>query len=92
MSGAAKVDALEALHVQLAEHMTDVLKNGEKTVDREGNEIRVPPAAATLNAIRQFLKDNDVKAAPSEGSAMDRLGKAAGNIDLPFEGDYPQTH
>ena len=79
------VDALDPLHKALAEHFADVLVNGEevKSVDRETGEVtlkRVPPSAAMLNQIRQFLKDNGVEAA-STSQRMRNLTEG-----LPFSG------
>lgn len=54
MSKAAKKGALEELHEMLAEVMLEDLRQAKK----DG----IPLPAANLNAIRQFLKDNDVTA------------------------------
>ena len=54
MSKAAKKSALEELHEMLAEAMLEDLRQAKK----DG----IPLPAANLNAIRQFLKDNDVTA------------------------------
>ena len=54
MSKAAKKSALEELHEMLAEVMLEDLRQAK----RDG----IPLPAANLNAIRQFLKDNDVTA------------------------------
>ena len=54
MSKAAKKSALEELHEMLAEVMLEDLRQAKK----DG----IPLPAANLNAIRQFLKDNDVTA------------------------------
>ena len=54
MSKAAKKSALEELHEMLAEVMLEDL--------RQAKQDGIPLPAANLNAIRQFLKDNDVTA------------------------------
>lgn len=65
-SKAAKSSAVEQLHAALAEKFRKMLEGGEVS-------------AAELNTIRQFLKDNDIQAAPdSLQDLADKLG------DLPF--------
>jgi len=54
MSKSAKRNALEELHKMLAETLTEDL--------RQAKEDGIPLPAANLNAIRQFLKDNDITA------------------------------
>lgn len=54
MSKAASKSALEELHEMLAEVLIEDLRQSKK----EG----IPLPAANLNAIRQFLKDNNVTA------------------------------
>jgi hypothetical protein len=63
----ATIEGLGGMHGMLAAHFTDVLKNGERAtrVDKETGEVieyRTAPTAATLNQIRQFLKDNQIEA------------------------------
>lgn len=61
-------DQLDPMHAALAEHFMEVLTKGEIVAvkDRETGEVehvRVKPCAATLNQIRQFLKDNGIEVA-----------------------------
>lgn len=89
MSKPADKSRLEQAHNLLAELFIEVLEKGETAVDKEtGKIVKLTPNAATLNQIRQFLKDNDVKALPGGDTPMDRLGKAveASGVTLPFEG------
>lgn len=62
----APTDKLNGLHFKLAEVMEDILTNGEivkvKGEEGESEAIRVTPSPATLNAVRQFLKDNHIEA------------------------------
>ncbi|MFN4278294.1 MAG: hypothetical protein ACK4FJ_18530 [Ferrovibrio sp.] len=69
----ASQDKLAALHDALASHFADVLKNGEEELTKEGEVVRVKPKAATLNAIRQFLKDNGIEAKPGDGNGLGHL-------------------
>ena len=72
---------MDALHQALATTFKDILEKGEVAIDKEtGEAMRVTPGASTLNAIRQFLKDNGIEAMPEAGSALKDLQKAA----LPF--------
>lgn len=54
MSKAAKKSSLEELHEMLAEVLIEDL--------RQAKADKIPLPAANLNAIRQFLKDNNVTA------------------------------
>ena len=86
MSKKLSVDDLDPMHAKLAEHFNDILTHGEKYehVDRETGEVsqrRRAPSAATLNQIRQFLKDNGVEAAPTSKRVQNLVS------GLPFQGD-----
>lgn len=72
----ATEDALAALHGALADEMRKRLQSGE--VD-----------AATLNAIRQFLKDNHVEADPAKSPPLRALREAEDALRLPFPGEVP---
>lgn len=68
----ATEDALAMLHGALADEMRKRLNAGE--VD-----------AATLNAIRQFLKDNHIEADPTKSTPLRALKDAAADaLRLPF--------
>lgn len=69
----ASQEKLSNLHDALANHFADVLKNGEEELTKDGEVVRVKPKAATLNAIRQFLKDNGIEAKPGEGTGLGHL-------------------
>lgn len=58
MSKSAHKAKLEELHSMLAEVFMEDLK--------QSREDKIPLPAANLNAIRQFLKDNDVSASIEE--------------------------
>lgn len=97
MAGPANKALVEAMHNALAEVLLKAVKegtplllpSGAPVLDENNKPIIGPAPAAVLNQVRQFLKDNDVKAIPVKGSALDQLGRAAGNVTLPFEGDPP---
>jgi hypothetical protein len=42
--------------------LKEIVKHGETYVDSEGEVKRKTPAPATLNVIRQFLKDQNIQA------------------------------
>ncbi len=82
MSKRASDDALSALHQALAEQFSDLLKHGKVVEDKDtGEAVRVTPDASTLNAIRQFLKDNNIQSAPGTNKDLEEMGR---RVDLPF--------
>lgn len=85
VSRAASKSALEALHEALATAFTNAIDNGIKVMTKSGEVETVNPPAAYMKVIADFLKDNDIKAAPTKGSPMGEL------VDrLPFAGsDHP---
>lgn len=88
MSRASK-QAMDALHGALATTFKDILENGEKVVDKEtGEVVRATPGASMLNAVRQFLKDNGVEAAPGTSPEVDALTRKSA---LPFQ-PKPDEH
>jgi hypothetical protein len=93
MSKRASDDALSALHQALAVQFKDILENGKTVEDRESGElVRVTPDASTLNAIRQFLKDNNIQSAPGTNKELEEMSR---RVDLPFPtktDDYGPTH
>ncbi len=69
----SRTKALDAIFDMLTDEMKKMLTDGKVAIDKESGEaIHVSPDAATLNVIRQFLKDNGVTAA-SEGEAFNKL-------------------
>lgn len=85
MAAKMTADELDPMHAALAEHFMDVLTKGEivEVKDRETGEIehvRAKPSAATLNQIRQFLKDNGVEVAATSKRARNLAAV------LPFAG------
>jgi hypothetical protein len=93
MSKRATDDALSALHQALAVQFKEILENGKAVEDKEtGEVVRVSPDASTLNAIRQFLKDNNIQSAPGTNSNLEEMGR---RVDLPFPtqtDEYGPTH
>jgi hypothetical protein len=84
MSKAADKSRLEQLHDLLATEMKNILEGG-KVVIIDGEPTKVSPDAATLNAIRQFLKDNSIEAPAGGTPATKGLQEAA--TKLPFGAD-----
>lgn len=73
MSAASK-KVMEALHQALAETFKDILDNGKTAIDKEtGEAVKITPDAATLGAIRQFLKDNGIEAAEGKNETLNAL-------------------
>jgi hypothetical protein len=80
----ASSKAMEALHGALASTFKDILENGEVAIDKEtGEAVKVTPQASTLNAIRQFLKDNKIEAADGANKDMNALAR----MHLPFQSE-----
>lgn len=85
MTQRISVDSLDTMHEALANHFDDILANGEEVIvtNKETGEVtkhRAKPSAATLNQIRQFLKDNGVVAAPTSKRILNIVA------GLPFAG------
>ena len=57
MSKKKTTDVLGDLHSELADYLLDKLREGDEN-------------PATINIIRQFLKDNQITAQPVEGTAF----------------------
>ena len=74
-------DKLDGIYTLLVDAMEKLLTDG-KTVVAGDEVVKVTADAATLNVIRQFLKDNNVGGGPVESNPANRL------IDkLPFPKD-----
>lgn len=69
----ASTETMAALHEALAKDLADRLRNGEQVVTKDGEVVTVKPPAATLNVVRQFLKDNGIEAIATRGSPMQDL-------------------
>ncbi|KWS03760.1 hypothetical protein AZ78_1309 [Lysobacter capsici AZ78] len=74
MSKAASKGALEALHNKLATTLAEAL---------DGLDASEKGTAAILNVARQFLKDNNVEAAPREGQPLGALAEKV--AQFPFD-------
>ena len=84
----AKAEVMDALHKALAETFTKILTEGEVVVDKEtGEPVRVTPGASTLNAVRQFLKDNGIDSAPGQSPSLNELGTRLANLPFPVHTD-----
>lgn len=80
---------LEALFDALAAEMTDQLENGKQKLSKEGELVRESPDAATLNVIRQLLKDNGIQVIGEKSDALRSIVNALPfNTDLDTEDGY----
>jgi hypothetical protein len=84
----ATIDELGAIHSGMADWCKLVLQGiplldgeGRAVLKPDGQPWLVPPSAAHLSVIRQFLKDNSVEALPAKGSPLGSLASK-----LPFAG------
>lgn len=71
-------DKLEGIYQLLVNEMEKMLNDG-KTVVAGDEIVKVSCDAATLNVIRQFLKDNNVGGGPVETNPANKLAQK-----LPF--------
>lgn len=82
--------AMHGLFDKFAEMLAETLDQGKAVIDKETGEItRVTPDAATLNVVRQFLKDTGTVLQPGTNhKAVDKLATS-----LPFNGEeYEEEH
>jgi hypothetical protein len=77
----ASESILNELHDRLAQDMLTRLKDGEPEVVN-GEVVLVKPKPATLNAIRQFLKDNGVEGAAEENTPLRNLAEELSHINV----------
>ncbi|MEY9719266.1 hypothetical protein ABIA22_001756 [Sinorhizobium fredii] len=83
MSKRTDSKAMEALFDAFATTLKDMMENGRAAIDKEtGEVVRVTPEAASLNVIRQFLKDNGQSVLPGTNKAVNDLAAS-----LPFSGE-----
>jgi hypothetical protein len=76
MSKRASQDLMDKLHAVLAEDMLERVTKGEEVVVGKGEDQRIERvkcSAATLNVVRQFLKDNHIEGIPVQGSVLGKL-------------------
>lgn len=69
------------------EHGEVLIHQGAVATDGAGQPLRVRPAAATLNVIRQLLKDNGIDALATKGNDLGRLAALLSQASLPDAGD-----
>jgi hypothetical protein len=83
-----KTTKLERLHTLTAEAFLLAVKgtpltdpNGTAILDPEGKVIYVPPTAAMMGKIIEFLKDNGVDSEPMDGTPVDSVVKTLKQFD-----------
>lgn len=82
---AASKESLELLHSAVAHSLNNIIKNGLKSVDKDGNVSVVPAPAAYIAAAIKFLTDNHIEAKLDADSPLAQIAKSHG-LKLPFEG------
>lgn len=80
-----KTSNLHELFDQFAEVLKDTIVNGKTAVDKDGEVVKLTPDAATLNVVRQFLKDTGTNVAPGTHEVVNDIAKS-----LPFDGSEHQ--
>jgi hypothetical protein len=78
-------DLMDTLHLITAEQLIDIVKNGVKVLDKEGEIQIIPAPAAYIAAAIKFLKDNNITAEASSGR-MKAVNSAVS--DLPDFDEY----
>lgn len=73
--------ALANLFDAFAGELQKLMTNGKTVVDKEGEIVQVTPDAATLNVVRQFLKDTNTTVAPGTNPVVNDIASR-----LPFDG------
>lgn len=73
--------ALENLFDAFAEQLSTILTEGRTAVDKDGEVVKLSPDAASLNVIRQFLKDTGTAPAPGTNPVVNDIASK-----LPFDG------
>ena len=83
-----KATKLERLHTLTAEAFLLAVKgtplvdpNGTAILDENNKVIYVPPTAAMMGKIIEFLKDNGVDSEPLEGTPVDSVVKTLKHYD-----------
>lgn len=79
---ASNVNEMDLIHQLLSRNFLDMLQKGVQYIDREGEVKYRQCNAAELNAIRQFLKDNNISADVEFNSSLKEL-----KDELPFISD-----
>lgn len=83
--------ALASLFDAFADQLKTLLEDGRTVIDKEtGEAVKVSPDAASLNVIRQFLKDTGTAPVPGTNPVVNDIAS-----QLPFNGsehdeDYPR--
>ena len=80
-------EALEGLFDEFANVLKETVVNGKTVVDKEGEVHTITPDAASLNVVRQFLKDQGVSVAPGTNKTVNDLASS-----LPFSGEEYEGH
>lgn len=79
--------ALESLFDAFADQLSAILTEGRTVVDKEtGEAVKVTPDAASLNVIRQFLKDTGTAPVPGTNPVVNDIA-----ANLPFNGSELST-
>lgn len=75
MSKATSED-LGVLHGATTKILTEVLTNGVKVMDKEGEVVSLTPSAAYIMASATFLKNNNITADPATNKNLEDLRSA----------------
>ncbi len=71
--GSATENDMRELHGELSSQLRKMLVGGQVVLDDKGMPIVISPTPAVLNVVRQFLKDNNVHAKPTNSNELGDL-------------------
>lgn len=83
----ASAAEMDALHAELAKTMTKMVKLIKTEAQKAESAEELKGAAATLNVVRQFLKDNNITSLDTPDSPLQSLTDS-----LPFTTDSRPSH
>jgi hypothetical protein len=88
---AGSTEQLESLHEKLANEFNERISKGEVVLGKKGEAVEVGCSSATLNAARQFLKDNGIVVKSGASSKLEELASHLQIAPIDEEGDDAAT-
>lgn len=67
----ANRDSMEGLHAVICKQLTEIITSGKMFDAKSGTDVQIP--ASYFQAAISFLRDNDIKGLPVEGSPLSKL-------------------
>ena len=86
-TSSASENDMRELHGELSAQLRKMLVGGQVVMSEDGLPVVLSPTPAVLNVVRQFLKDNNVHAKPTNTNDLGELVDS-----LPFEETEARPH